>query len=266
MMYHNKFAVAIRVNGKILRENGNSVALPFGSEYQIRLKNINSVRAQVKVSIDGTEVSDGWLVIQPNSHLDLERSIINGNLSKGNRFKFIERTDAIEQNRGIKVEDGLVRVEYKFEKPFNYTHGGYQFPYVVCNPTPVINLPSVTWTTSTTSMQGGLTKEVMGGNHCGGLLRSATDPTIHAMNCSTITDAPGITVPGSISDQQFVTTSDFACEASEVIVLKLTGKLGKTEVVQPVTVDAKPKCVTCGRLNKTSHKFCSQCGTSLEIV
>lgn len=116
-MYQNNVAVAVKVNGKVLREQGDIVALPFGSEYSILVKNINSVRAQVKISVDGTDATDGThLVIGPNASIELERFIKGGNLNAGNRFKFIERTGKIEDHRGIGAEDGLIRVETWKEK------------------------------------------------------------------------------------------------------------------------------------------------------
>jgi len=118
MMYNNKMAIAIKSNGKVLREFGDTVKLPVGSEYSIFLKNMNSVRAKVDISIDGVDVTEGMgLVVNANESLDIERFIKNGNTKEGNRFKFIERTAKIEDGpRGIKVEDGLIRVAFKFEK------------------------------------------------------------------------------------------------------------------------------------------------------
>src|ERR1035441_9204263 len=118
MMYSTNFAAAIRVGGNVLRETGDEVQLPFGSEYSIRLKNLNTVRAMVKVDIDGHDVTDGrWLILDPNTAFDLERSIRDGNMCLGNKFKFIERTSEVENYRGVGVDDGTVRVEYKFEIP-----------------------------------------------------------------------------------------------------------------------------------------------------
>jgi hypothetical protein len=117
MVYSHKLVACIKVDGKVLREQGEIVSIPFGSEYSIYLKNLNSVRVQVKVSIDGTDATDGtWLVIQPNSSIELERSLKGGNMNRGNRFKFIERTGKIEKHRGIGGEDGLIRIEYQTEK------------------------------------------------------------------------------------------------------------------------------------------------------
>ena len=39
MMYLQKLAVAVKVNGKVLREVGDTVYIPFGSEYSILIKN-----------------------------------------------------------------------------------------------------------------------------------------------------------------------------------------------------------------------------------
>jgi hypothetical protein len=120
-MHKNNFVVCVKVGGKILREKKDQVALPFGSEYSLLLKNLESRRAQVKVSIDGDDVTGSrWLIIQPNGTLELERFIRNDNLKEGNRFKFIERTDAVEKGRGIKADDGLVRVEFKHEQVWNW--------------------------------------------------------------------------------------------------------------------------------------------------
>ena len=115
MMYSNNLAAAIIVGGKVLREFGDTVYLPFGSEYKIRIKNLNSVRAKVSIEIDGQCVTDGSLVVDAFGTTDLERFIRNGNLDRGHRFKFIERSEKIEQYRGIGAEDGIVSIRYEFE-------------------------------------------------------------------------------------------------------------------------------------------------------
>src|ERR1019366_2413627 len=130
MMYSNKMVSAIKVDGRVLRENKEVVMLPFGTEYNIFLKNMSTVRAIVNVFIDGDDVTDGTgVIVYANSHLELERSIRKGNFEKGNRFLFIERTEQIEEHRGVGVEDGLIRIEYKFEKPVVYTYSPVQYNY-----------------------------------------------------------------------------------------------------------------------------------------
>lgn len=121
-MHSNKLVVALKHNGKVLREqkdkDGNvTTFLPFGSEYSIFIKNLNSVRALVRVSLDGQSVTDGEdLVVYGNDELNLERFLKAGNMNNGNKFKFIERSAKVEAHRGIEAEDGLLRVEFQFEK------------------------------------------------------------------------------------------------------------------------------------------------------
>jgi len=121
-MFNKQLVTCVKVAGKILKEKGDKVFIPFGSEYSLYLKNLNSLRAAVRIEIDGQSVTDGQdLIIQPNSSVDIERFIKNGNLSSGNKFKFIERTGKIEAHRGIGGEDGLLRVEFQFEKVYPKT-------------------------------------------------------------------------------------------------------------------------------------------------
>jgi hypothetical protein len=117
-MYKNRFAVAIKHNGKILRENKDLVLIPFGSEFTVLVKNLNSRRAKFTLHIDGTDVLDGQeIIVNGNSEVEMKRFIRNGNMNEGNAFKFIERSKQIEDGpRGIKVDDGVIRVEYWFEK------------------------------------------------------------------------------------------------------------------------------------------------------
>jgi hypothetical protein len=262
-MYNDKLAVAIKSAGRVLREFKDIVYLPFSSEYSILIKNLNTVRAMVKVSVDGTDVGGGHeFIIQPNSELELERSLANGNLNEGNHFKFIERTGAVEHHRGIDIEDGIVRVEFDFEKKQSITiYPPYNpHPYTLYGTLQGTGYPPDTLLRSH-SFGGGVTTS-------GGF----TDNTpcvfdAEGSNVSYSVNQNGITVPGSISDQQFTYGSSFQTENNpRVIVLKLLGETERGVVREPVTVKAKPKCVTCGRVNKATAKFCTQCGTSLEIV
>ena len=119
MMYNEKVVASIKVKGKILREFKDTIYIPFGEEYSVLLKNLNTKRVIINVFIDSENVVPGGLVLNAGQTIDLERSIKNNNLHAGNKFKFIERTAAIEDGpRGIKLEDGLIRVEYQFEKAY----------------------------------------------------------------------------------------------------------------------------------------------------
>lgn len=295
MMYSTNFATAIRVGGNVLRENGDEVQLPFGSEYSIRLKNLNTVRAMVKVDIDGHDVTDGrWLILEPNTSFDLERSIRDGNMSLGNKFKFIERTSAVENYRGIGSEDGLIRVEYKFEIPqyrpsyrpsffrspdSSYMKGarsmrsfnsggisgqsiGSTLGDVNVNYTSSGSIPSASNCVNTTTT-GGIGEGITFSK----LAPDESERSCNFMSMEDLDNDSGITVEGSISNQQFAHGDWFPTESSaHVLVFRLRGQHGKLKVGHPVTVKTQLHCSICGRNNKHNNKFCGGCGASLTIV
>jgi hypothetical protein len=313
MMYNNKLAIAVKSNGKVLREFGDTVYVPFGTEYTLLIKNLNSVRAQVRVSIDGINATEGVsLIVQPNSEMELERFIKGGNMDKGNRFKFIERTAGVEAHRGIGVTDGLIRIEYEFEKPYVAPSITY-YPLIaprhewwekeerwVKKSEPrlsdylwnsaSLSGDNVNATFTTTASDPAPSKGVLRGmvnkasasgslnavaSASGSLgassvymAQNAMSPTMDSFSPKEVENDAGITVAGSVSEQKFKVAGWFPVEATtHVMVVKL---LGETEtgkpVVVPVTVKAKAKCTSCGHNNKAKAKFCSECGTSLEIV
>ncbi len=302
MMYSNKLVASLKANGKVLREFKDTVYIPFGSEYSFLLKNLHTTRAVVNIFIDGDNVVEGGLVLDPGREVDLERYIKNGNLTEGNRFKFIERTTAIENGpRGVKLEDGLIRIEFQYEQPrpvinVNQIFGG-QFPHY---PPGVRGLsseyPGVTDKYSKNvnagwiSASGATYSQVNVNGALRGVDYSANGAAMQASASAAIdkvvpqatelhdgtatmdwVSAPqndvGITVPGSKSTQKFQHVTMGLMETEKhSMVIKLLGETPDNKpVVKAVTVKAKPKCVTCGKLNKAHAKFCSECGTALEI-
>ena len=319
-MYNKKLVAVIKSNGKVLRELKNkdgevSTYIPFGNEYSILIKNLHTVRVSVKVEIDGVDIGDGTrFVIQPNSSIDLERYIKAGNLTQGNKLKFIERTSKIENSaRGIKVDDGLIRVEFQFEKlkketsyeemfkqikdlekkvddqkwtwppykpykPYWYYDGYYGTPGI--QPTIWCNYSSQQIGQSGIATSGNICNSVAAGA-CTELgisdsnlpnLNIKGSAILRSQGINSITDNNaendiGITVPGSISDQQFTKSDWFATETeTHSIVLKLIGKTENGIVKEPITVKSTQKCFTCSRNNKMTSKFCVECGTSLIII
>jgi hypothetical protein len=309
MMYQNKLAVAIKHNGKILRETKDIVHLPFGSEFSVLVKNLNSKRVKFTLHIDGTDALDGEeIVVNANSETEIKRFIRNGNMDEGNAFKFIERTAAIEDGpRGIKVDDSVVRVEFWFEqdKPEikvkdiywekHHYRDYYQQPLINHWNGPFYGSTNIAGNASAGgSLLGGVDHFATGSIARGAVLSnvSQTNASFSATSASaTLSDeagggasinsiiadaigvAPepkndaGITVPGSKVEQKFTTVYGFKSEAnSNTIILRLVGVVGEVEVTKPITVAHKPKCITCGKLNKANSKFCSDCGTALELL
>ena len=86
MVFRNNFVAVVKVNGKILRENKDIISLPFNSEYSILLKNLETKKALVKITVDGKDVLDGnSLVLNPNSEMELE-GFMKGMIAR-NKFK-----------------------------------------------------------------------------------------------------------------------------------------------------------------------------------
>lgn len=256
-MYKNNFAAAIKVNGKILREFGDTVYLPFGSEYQIRLKNLSFNRSKVKIEIDGENVTDSGLVLNAQETFDLERFIRNENLSEGNRFKFIERTSKIEDHRGIKIEDGIISIHFEFEIP-----------------APIVNTPL--WREPIISRGSGgryttnsVSRRILPGEtNYNPFGNTTVDSYVNSTDVFAPLNDTGITVEGSKSNQSFGTTLwRGTLGVPEVLNIKLLGETEQNKSVrEPVTVKTKLKCKTCGTMNSATSKFCSECGTSLEII
>ena len=283
-MYNNKLVASIKANGKILREFKDTVYIPFGSEYSFLIKNLNTTRALVNIFIDGDNVIEGGLVLNAGQEVDLERYVKNGNLKAGNRFKFIERTAAVEEYRGVKLEDGIVLIEFQFEKPQQVRpnpfqtnmpiYGQYQgvtdkFSVTAAGSTAQMNVGgimrgvdySANGTATTQSVSAAIS------NYCATNGIKTQSSELHDGSATCDSNEVGITVPGSKSTQTFGTTHMGEMESERhSIVLKLLGETPDNRpVVKPVTVDSKPKCETCGRLNRATADFCIKCGTSLKI-
>jgi len=275
MMYKERFIVSIKHNGRILRERNDVVTLPFGSEYSLLLKNLESVKAVVDVSIDGEDVLDRKsIILNPNEDFEL-KGFMKGT-SVTNKFKFINKTKEISDYRGDRLDDGLVRVEFKFEKKkvTKIIEEKRVCPW--CHSEPCI---CPRWITSWTFYDGGYHHKGNSSDdfkiYCNsGDSGFFTDNTVMCNFCnasftadnSAPLDDEGITVKGSKVRQDFVYGhTEPLEESSSVIIIKLRGtKSNGTVVEKPVTVKTKLTCPTCGKKSKSSAKFCRNCGTNLE--
>lgn len=271
MVFANNFVCVVKCDGKVLREReDHTVYLPFKSEYSMLLKNLDSRRAVVEISIDGEDVLNGrQLIIGPTSELELER-FLRDDLSKGPRFRFIQKTEEIANHRGDRVDDGIIRVEYRFEKPYEppkldwnwhsqigWSDGPYYTPPSFLNDFQSWNQasdPGPNWQSKTSrriTANGGIG---MGGG------------TISASFCAGSVPAAGegITVPGSQSQQSFQAGWVSQLEPhSQVITLRLRGFTASKPVSKPLYVKCKISCPTCGRTSESSAQFCHNCGTAL---
>lgn len=268
-MYNSGLVCVVKSNGKILREDKDVCFLPFNSEYSLLIKNLETRNVLAKISIDGQDVLDGnSLIIHPNTEIELE-GFMKGSIAK-NKFKFIKKTKEISDYRGDKIDDGIIRIEYQFEKIipvvssdyYHYHYHNYYYPYPWTIGTLTLNdttLPnsSVTYTSSNCSVgdvknSSNEEKGCVSVNNC----YFASMPQID----------DGITVKGSEINQNFTYGNIGALEDTKrVIILRLIGTKESGKIVEkPLTIQSRKLCPTCGKKSKSHLKFCSNCGTFLE--
>ena len=278
MVYVEKFIAVVKTGGKILREQGDVVQLPFGSEYELLLKNMNSRKANVNISIDDVDVLNRHsIVLDANSELTLEGFMNNDGTVK-NRFKFIQKTEQIVEHRGDKIDDGMIRIEYAFEKevvdvierrtilhdhlygwPYFYP---FHHPYRISSVGTLRKMDAVFGATSKKLMSSSIGSSVSGSAGEKGYTSS--------INCCQsapdIDKDEGITVKGSETEQEFKRAYISELEDPKVIILRLKGYKGKAKIQVPLLIKTKQACSSCGKKNKSSSKFCSDCGTYLESI
>lgn len=266
-MFSNNLVMAIKANGKVLREFDGKVYLPFGSEYSILLKNLAHKKVKVTVSIDGSDALDGTaLIIDGRDEVDLKRFIRNGNFESGNAFKFIEKTAAVEKHRGNKAEDGLITITYEYEvdayvRPRGIVAGwgkkGCDYNDWSLNDT------QITYTSNSLDDSSSMYRGIVGQTHSSNALYS----TPMAAAASEPLNDNGVTAPGSITDQKFVQASPFYGDGKRHnMTIELKGQNGNTPITKEVTVKRLTSCSMCGNKVRQTDKFCSQCGAAVEIV
>lgn len=266
MVQQNHFVVVVKSNEKVLREKDDFVTLPFGSEYSLLLKNLNSRRCNVNISIDGQDVLDGSsIIVEPNCESEI-KGFLKGSVAE-NTFKFIQKTKEIQEHRGDKIDDGIIRVEFSFEKQptiiKHVLHENHHYHDYIYNVRPCWDFRNFTY-----SNNGDSNDVLAFHSSCSGdevrCCSAEQNSNVVLDECSPQEDE-GITVKGSQINQYFQTTSIGELDPSEVIILRLRGTTSSGKKVnEPITVKTKIKCPTCGKKSNSNVKFCSNCGTFLE--
>jgi hypothetical protein len=260
-VFGNNFVVAIKVNGKFIREDKEFVSLPFSTEFSIYLKNMNTRDALVKVEIDSADVLDGnSIILRANSFVELS-GFMKGN-SVTNKFKFIKMTEEISNFRGTKPEDGLIRVSYKFTKPVaeKYIYKEIVYPYIYYPYWHYDNQPyriygAITTTANTNDGYTTYTCVNAQDNKIG---------FVSTVNCN-FSEIDGFTVKGQKTQQVFQSSYIGELEDNEyMIILKLIGEKNNKVVEKIVTTQDKKLCSTCGLKNDGDSSYCKRCGTYLE--
>lgn len=266
-MYNNNLVAVITINDKILREDKNGVYyLPVNSEYAIRLKNLSDKKAAVSIYIDGQNILNGRkIIVGAKSSETIERFLQN-DLEKGYKLKFIEKTSRIEKHRGNKIEDGIVRIEFQFEKPNLFD---FDWPkHTLSDPDPLIykynpytpnyDIRSKDFNSQTIKIE----------NHISNIQNLALKCSCTAQASfmtETSSEVNGITVGGSDSNQSFKEGYISELEPTKhIICLQLKGVKETGQMVEkPLLTKEKITCPICGTKNSSKNKFCPECGTRI---
>lgn len=127
MTYSNKFVMSLLVNGIPQNELANgTVVIPFNTEYSLRFRNKNNVRAKVEFFIDGENCSDNGYVINANSVIDIKR---HAKKDVGFKFVGLNSPEAIDQGKN---GDNLNKIKGLIEARFYLEKNPYH-PYYPCN-------------------------------------------------------------------------------------------------------------------------------------
>ena len=250
MVFKNNFVAVVVTDNKILREHDGVVTLPFGADYSLKLKNLNAQKALVSVTIDGKDVLSGSkLIIHPNNETMLG-GFLDGSEVR-NRFRFIQKTEQIVKHRGDRVDDGIIRVEYRFEEPIYTFTAPPVYTYKPREP------HRVTFTDDQTT-GGGFRGFVSSTSDC-----TYSGATISTCVQSTPTADEGITVRGDDASQHFNQGYIGNTGEAHVITIRLRGTHNAECVSKPIHTTTKLTCESCGLRSRSSAKFCMHCGTRL---
>ena len=272
-MYRDSYAMAVIVNGKVLKEMDNTVVMPFGTEYTVRLKNKQRKQSVADVFIDGRLAAKG-IVVSANGTVDLERFVVDGNLASGPCFKLVPTKDGrVEQPD--EMENGILEVKFYPEKDLptvkvvehlNY-HNYYQhrchghckqccwdFHCQLCR-------PNVKWCSnsgnafSDNQYQVGTSMDwsMVSMNTASQSLSSRAIEGAQFTNALSTDSEVGATVEGSLSKQAFHTVHvDVDVDHPVTLQLKLRGVAKLLETC------------SCG-FKRRDENFCPKCGTELAI-
>lgn len=245
MMYKKNLIAVVKCNGKILREKGSTVYLPFGSEYSILLKNEEARKAVVSIEVDGVDVlNNNKLILNGGTSQEIKGFMKN--MKETNKFRFINKTKEIQDYRGDKIEDGSIRISYQFEAIVEE---------------PVIIFP--TWVTSNNIYYNNCTYPTYTRDKLVGSSISANYCCTKGFSSLPSSDE-GITVKGKQIDVDYTYGAIGMLENNtHVIVLLLKGKTPNKYINKPITVNTTLLCSTCGRKNRSNNNFCRNCGTCL---
>jgi len=279
MVYRSGFCANIKVDGKIIDDENGTVALPFGKEYAIRVKNKNTRDGVAQIYIDGRNVTEkGDLIVHSGDIVEIERYVEN--LNNGRKFKFVSLDDVNSSERD-NPKNGIIEIRFRLTKEpverIIYHHPiveHYYYPRKIIhwNEYPYYDPPWTpnNWGTITKGTIDGITTTETGNINAFYCSNSSSttlnNPSISCSNsCSNVSDVfDGKTVEGSYSGQRFNYSFIGTLEEKETIIrLKIVGydEKGLNEMTRKAT--GGKYCGQCGKMIAGDSKFCDECGVRL---
>lgn len=248
-MHKENLVVSIVTSEGICRENSGQVYLPYGTEYALRIKNLDVLyRVVVNINIDGDSVTESGIIIGAGQTFDL-KGFLKGNSVK-NSFKFIEMTDKIRHHKGDRPDWGVITVSFQFEEyscPQYVPRPPFQprWPYEDYNKYPNNpwdrRRPNITFSTNS-------------------VCRSKSIISCAVNNSS---NEQGLTVPGTPINQDFKVASVGRLGPAHTISLQLVGQRPDNQPVKVLRTSRRAPCPTCGTRQRGNAKYCTECSTCL---
>lgn len=205
MMHYKPLIVTICDNsGKTLREYDTStlssgreskVRIPFDSEYKFKIKNQSFTRYRLVIEIDGSDITEGGIVVSAYQDGYIERFV-----SSDRKFKFVRLSNSGVADPTAK-ENGLITIKAYPEKP------------------PKVAIRSFM---ATDGYSKGISQQSYGYNTKGCV---GQDALLGSIQCSAKQDDRGATVEGMYSNQIFTNTTWEGDDNSNMIsfVFRLSG-------------------------------------------
>ena len=257
----------VTVNRNRVKNYDNKIYLKDRTQFEIEIWNPKTTRVLASISIDGKDISEKGIVLNPGQRVFIERWIDD---RVAHKFKF--STYTVENNLVAKnaiINNGRVKVEFYDEVLRNFysqivtttPSSTSPFPYDWSVPQSGIignYLPFGTTTVSNNyTINSSITTDYTLGSR-----RLASSPGLGGI-IGDISEKieTGIVGQGDHSDQSFVeTTGDFNTWSSktwEWQILPESSKLIEAEKIRSY-------CTDCGtRVRATSWKYCPSCGEKL---
>jgi len=251
---NNNFVIAVLSNGKVLREVNGTVYLPFNSEYSIRIKNPNSFRVGISVSIDGTEINTHKIIVNSHSDVDLKRMCVDGDLNSGPALKFVPISHSEVQDPSSR-ENGVLQVSFYKEMIYMPAFPNLQTGDGIAYRKGTKSAPNNDFQSA---VFRGISKKVGSAGFDGGnVMYSSNNIVTHSSEPVTAsTSIMGATIAGNTTVQKF-STVDIALSSVPCSIMSLTLRGVKDT---PVFVNTPIYCTGCGRKFKHGEEFCSKCG------